>query len=140
MKKLVVDANVLFSALIKQNATFLLLFEGQLELYAPEFIFHEFSLHKKELLAKTCQTEENFERALAILSKRFHIIPACKITPYLDEAKSISPDPNDAIYFALALHLGNNCAIWSNDKRLKSQNKIKIISTSDLVAEFYSPV
>lgn len=37
----------------------------------------------------------------------------------------------DSEYFALALKL--NCAIWSNDKRLKQQDKIKVYSTEDLV-------
>ena len=33
-------------------------------------------------------------------------------------------------YFALALKL--NCAIWSNDKKLKEQNKIQVCSTHEL--------
>ena len=49
-------------------------------------------------------------------------------------AKEISPDSNDVLYFSLALKL--NCAIWSNDKKLKQQNKIKIYSTEDLIEEF----
>ncbi|PIN85274.1 MAG: hypothetical protein COV47_03030 [Candidatus Diapherotrites archaeon CG11_big_fil_rev_8_21_14_0_20_37_9] len=45
--------------------------------------------------------------------------------------KKISPDPKDVPYFALALKL--RCPIWTNDKLLKKQKKVKIISTS----EFY---
>ena len=39
---LVLDSNVLFAALIKDSVTSSLLFEDDLCLYAPEFIFTEF--------------------------------------------------------------------------------------------------
>ena len=51
----------------------------------------------------------------------------------MDEAKKLSPDPKDTEYLALALKL--NCAFWSNDKKLKTQNKIKVYSTEDLTNE-----
>jgi len=50
---------------------------------------------------------------------------------FLEKAKELSPDPKDAVYFAVALKMGAN--IWSNDKRLKSQNTIKIVSTNELI-------
>ena len=49
---------------------------------------------------------------------------------YVEEAEKLTPDPDDMAYFALALKL--NCAIWSNDKKLKDQNKIKIYNTHEL--------
>ena len=48
---------------------------------------------------------------------------------FLSEAKNISPDPKDVPYFALALKF--NCPIWTNDKLLKTQKKVKIISTHE---------
>ena len=53
---------------------------------------------------------------------------------FIDGAERISPDPKDTSYFALALKL--NCPIWSNDKKLKEQNKIKIYSTEEIVKFF----
>jgi predicted nucleic acid-binding protein len=35
----------------------------------------------------------------------------------MERAREICPDENDGDYFAVALEL--NCAIWSNDKKLK---------------------
>ena len=35
------------------------------------------------------------------------------------------------VYFALELKL--NWGIWSNDKKLKEQNKVKVYSTEDLL-------
>jgi len=45
---LIVDANVLFAALIKEGITEELFFVEQLHLYAPEFIFIEFEKYKEE--------------------------------------------------------------------------------------------
>ena len=43
---LVIDANILFAALIKRNVTSDLLFRNDLHLYAPEFIFEEFEKYR----------------------------------------------------------------------------------------------
>jgi predicted nucleic acid-binding protein len=126
--KLVVDANILFSALIKNSFTANLLFEETLELYAPEYILEEFSKHKKLILRKTSRTEEEYKQAMHSLKEIMRIEQ--DYDEIIDEAEKISPDEKDALYFALALKLG--CAIWSNDKKLKDQNKIKIINTKEL--------
>ncbi|MBS3175821.1 hypothetical protein J4457_01145 [Candidatus Woesearchaeota archaeon] len=52
------------------------------------------------------------------------------IVSYFDDAENLTPDPDDMAYFAIALRL--NCAIWSNDKKLKEQNKIKVYHTHEL--------
>lgn len=45
--------------------------------------------------------------------------------------EGICPDPDDSEYFALAMKL--RCTIWSNDKRLKQQEKVNIINTTELI-------
>ena len=65
-----------------------------------------------------------------MINKIINIIPKEDFVDYIEEAEKISPDPNDIMYFALALKL--KCGIWSNDKRLKRQNKIKVYSTEEL--------
>ena len=46
--ELVVDANVVFSALIKEGVTIKLLFDPNLILYAPDFFLEEFNKHREE--------------------------------------------------------------------------------------------
>ncbi len=127
---LVIDANVLFSVLIKDSFAYNLLFSGSFHLFTPEYIFTELEKHKEELLEKTERTEEEFFRLLETLKRRIVIVPLEEIISYVGEAKKITPDPADMAYFALALKL--NCAIWSNDKRLKEQDKIKVHNTHEL--------
>ena len=132
--KLVADANILFSCLIKEGKTIELFLNPFLKLHAPEFLLEEFEKYKKEILNKTNRTQEEFDNIFNILKEIITLIPMKKFENYFEEAKIFCPDKNDVNYFALALKL--NCPIWSNDKKLKQQDKIKVYSTRDLIKEF----
>ncbi len=127
---LVVDANVLFAALKKDSFTYNILFGEKFHLFTPEYIFTELEKHEKEIMEKTERTAEEFNRLIETLKRRIIIIPLEELVPYVEEAKKITPDPDDMAYFALALKL--NCAIWSNDKKLKEQDKIEVYNTHEL--------
>jgi len=65
---LVVDANVVFSALIREGVT-LRLFEFNsifeiFELFAPEFIWEEIEEYKDKIIKKSKLSEEELERVL----------------------------------------------------------------------------
>ena len=47
--RLIIDANILFSALIKDSSTAKLLIDDKLKLYAPEFLFEEFAKYLKQI-------------------------------------------------------------------------------------------
>jgi predicted nucleic acid-binding protein len=123
-----VDANILFAALIRQNVTYGLFFEEKIILYSPYFILDELEKKKIEILQKNSSLD--FKNVFAALKRRIRMIVTEKIKPYFPEADLISPDPNDSVYFALALYL--KIPIWSNDKELKKQNKIKIYNTEEV--------
>lgn len=132
---LVIDANVLFSVLIKSGKTEELIFETDLHLFAPEFLFDEFEKHRGLILEKTERTNEEFEKLVCILRKRIMTIPNEETESYIREAGVISPDEKDVDYFALALKL--KCPIWSQDKALKENQKIvTIYSTEELTKIF----
>lgn len=131
---LVVDANVLFSILIKKGKTEELLFEEDLHVFAPEFIFEEFEKYKDYILNKTQRTKIEFDELMIVLKKRIKTIPNEETEKFISEAKQICPDEKDIDYFALALKM--KCPLWSNDKLLKTQKIIKIYSTEDLVKMF----
>lgn len=129
---LVLDANILFAAVVKKGITADLLFREDFHLYAPEFIFEEFEKYKILLKNKTERSDEEFGLFLNILQRRITLIPSEDIAPFIEKAKAISPDIKDIAYVALALML--NCAIWSNDKALKEkQIRIKVYPTHELV-------
>jgi predicted nucleic acid-binding protein len=54
----------------------------------------------------------------------------------MKEATEHSPDEDDAPYFALALKL--NSPIWTNDNALKNQDRVKILSNTDMIEVLFS--
>lgn len=134
--ELVVDANVIFAALIKNSTTrklLLLRTPSLLTLYTTPFILEEVFKYLGYLAGKTgTEKSELLEMLMELfLSAEINIIPENQLRPYMKEALKVSPDKNDAQYFAIAM--SRNCPIWSNDKRLKRQSKIKVINTADLL-------
>ena len=130
--KLIVDANILFAALIKEGSTAELLISDKLQLFAPEFLFTEFAKYEELILKKTHRSPEEFNEFIVLLKEQITIVPKKEITPFIDKADEISPDPKDIVYLALAFAL--KASIWSNDKKLKqSQDKILVLSTEEVI-------
>jgi predicted nucleic acid-binding protein len=130
--ELIIDANILFSVLIKKGKTEELILNQDLELYAPEYLFEEFLKYKDLILAKTYRNERDFNEIITILMKKITTIPVEKT--YLLKAKHIIMDINDIEYVALALQ--RKCAVWSNDKALARQDVVKVYSTTELLSKF----
>ncbi|MFA6022840.1 MAG: PIN domain-containing protein [Candidatus Pacearchaeota archaeon] len=134
--KLIIDANILFSALIKeQGITRKLILNDKLILISPDFIIEEFLEHLEELENKTgVKTEILKEKIKELLRlSNIKLISEKNYINSIKQAEKISPDIGDIPYFAIALKF--NIPIWSNDKLLKSQDKVKIYSTEELINE-----
>ena len=129
---LVIDANILFSAIIRQGMTSDLLVRTDLRLFAPEFILTEFNKYKAVIKRKSKKSNDEFERLIEIFQRRITLVPEQEFQSFIGKAKSFSPDPKDTPYLALAMRL--NCGIWSNDKPLKNgQTKVNVHSTHELI-------
>ena len=138
---LVVDANIVFSSLIREGVT-LRLFEFNsifeiFELVAPEFIWDEIEGHKEEIIRKSKLSEGELEKVLKFVRSEIKPMPEEYFSEFLEEAKEISP-PDDFPYVALALKLkslGLETKIWSNDKKLKKalEGRIEVLSTKEIL-------
>jgi predicted nucleic acid-binding protein len=128
--RLVIDANILFSALMKNSLTAELIFKEDIHLSTPEFIITEFFKYEDLILKKTHRTKEEYIQIMHMLKSIITIVPKEEYSKFIEESEKFSPDPKDVLYLALALKL--KCAVWSNDKKLKAQDKVKIYSTEDL--------
>jgi len=132
---LIVDANVLFAALIKEGICADILFKSELHFFSPDHILTELEEHREELQEKTQRSAEEFEKVITLLRRRITLIPLEELVPYVHEASTICPDVDDIAYFCVALKIG--CAIWSYDKSIKEkQDRIQIVTTSDLIRMF----
>ncbi len=129
--KLVVDANVLFALLLKNGKTMELLIDDTFLLYAPEFLFTEFLKYEELLLERTRRSRAEFDYSLRTFRRRVKLVPLADLAPFVPEATLVSPDAKDIAYFALALKL--DAGIWSNDRRLTKQSRVRVWSTKELV-------
>ena len=131
--RLIVDANILFSALIRDGITRKLICNPSLSLYAPSTIMEEFLEHIEELKEKTEGDINTItDKVEELINLNIHKVPENSFLGFISQATNISPDPDDVAYIALALKL--KCAIWSNDRRLReNQTSIKIYTTKDIL-------
>jgi predicted nucleic acid-binding protein len=131
--RLVVDANVLFSAAIRDGGTAELLVRDDLDLHAPEFLFEEFRDYEATLLEKTHREADDFQLFVSVLENRITTVSRTEFEVATDRATTVSPDPNDAAYFAVARYL--DARLWSDDGKLREQNTVPVVTTTELYRE-----
>ena len=72
---LILDANVLFAALIRDSFTAHLIFRNNVNLFAPQFLIEEIDKYREEILKKTKRNVEEFEGFLSLLKELITIVP-----------------------------------------------------------------
>ena len=105
---LVVDANILFSAVLRDGATRRLLRQGALELYAPEWIWDEIEANRAMLLSRSGTSRDALDLLTALLRETIQSVPSAVSDQFLDQALArLDPgDAADAPYVATALAIG----------------------------------
>ena len=126
---MVIDSNIVFAILLTKGMTDELFFESPWNFFAPALLFEETERYVQYLLKKTKRTEEDFWEIKERISQKVCILSADE--SFLQMAVDFSPDIDDIEFLALALQL--NCPLWSNDKRLKEQTVVRVLSTDELI-------
>ncbi|MBU3906948.1 MAG: PIN domain-containing protein [Nanoarchaeota archaeon] len=129
--KIAVDTNVLFSFFWQESLTRKLLITSNFELISPELALEEIEKYAQEIKRKLKITDKAFREQLDKLKEIVKFYGKKEYSQFLKEALAISPDKNDAEFFALCLK--HSCFLWSNDLLLKNQIKIKVLSTEDII-------
>jgi predicted nucleic acid-binding protein len=93
----IIDANVLFSALIRNSLTAELIFNEGLRLYAPDFFIDEFMKYEELILKKTHRPREEFITIMHQLKGIITVIPKEDFLRFLNAAEEISSDKKDAL-------------------------------------------
>lgn len=132
--KLIVDSNVVFTFFWKNAiATDLFVFHD-IELYTPELTLQELEKYSDHIIRKAKLIPKELLDIRKELQLLITFVPLAKYEQFLQKAITISPDPNDVDFFALALE--KECPIWSNDKELKQQASVKILTTKEVIELF----
>lgn len=132
--KIIVDSNIIISALLYNSAKRMIIVLSGLDFYYPRSSQKEISKYKKEILEKSGITESEYEEVLNLLFKKIHIIEEDEIQNYLSEASELigNIDPKDVPFIACALAYPNS-VMWSDDRHFEKQNKIKILKQKDIL-------
>ena len=130
---IIIDANILFSALIKDSKTREIILKADEFFLFPSYIFIEAQKYKQEIIEKSKMPKEEFEKLFRLILGKVLIVPNEVLIPYRKIAFEIVKDidPKDVLFVACALAYPGS-AIWSNDKRLKKQSKVRVLNTKEL--------
>jgi len=134
--RITVDANILFSCLIKDGMSRRVWMSPSINLYAPEFILQEFKKYAPLLLKKFGGRQEDFESIAEKLLGIVEFVPDGELIPFLPAANSLLQDKKDLLYLACALR--EDTAIWSNDLGFKRQQRVAVKNTAEMIGEFGS--
>lgn len=133
MESLVVDANVLFGALLRDGTNRGLILHGGLDLHSPHAVWGEMERNRDFLRKKSHASGEAFDLLVASLRSRVRSIPQEALQPWRDEAlrRVGHKDRLDAPYVAAALALGGG--IWSHDKALGEKAGVPVWTTAEVL-------
>jgi len=134
---IVVDANVLCTALLAKGKTRSIIFSDRIELIAPEKLFSEVEKHKSELGERSKLSKEEIEELLVLLKSEIEIIPITEFADRLEEASNLLKEhTKDVEYVALALKM--RCPLWSKEKRLKNIPPIMTLDADEVEQRLFS--
>ncbi len=134
MATLVVDANRIVSALLRDGATRAAVLKTRATLFAPEYLREEIGRHLPEIAQRTGISRGELEVVLNLLLRRIEWVAADAYRPHLARAKRAMGrvDPNDVPCLACALAVQAD-AIWSHDLDFDKQHLIPRVPHPDSV-------
>ncbi len=130
--KLVIDANIIVAALIRESITRKVIGSGKFELFSPDFILEEVYKYKDYICSKSGLLKEEFELVMALVFEQVTIIPKESYESKIGDAKKVIEDIKDVPY--VACYLALKCdAIWTSDKDFEGKKGIITKTTDELL-------
>ncbi len=131
---IILDSNILFAALIKDSTVRSMIYQLNTNLIMPEVVLDAVRRYKHELVPKSKLSEDEFEEILRLLLNCLRIIPNEQILLYRNEAWELvkNHSPEDVMFLACTLAFEGSI-LWPDDKKLKRQNKVIVLNTSEIL-------
>lgn len=131
--RLVVDANVLISALIRDGKSREIILSDVFELVCPEYLGDEIYRHREYIARKSGLTPDEVSLLFNLLLRRIKSVPEIS---YKDEWEQdgtiIKSDPDDVPYVACFLALKCD-GIWTNDTHFSEGRGLIVYKTDALL-------
>ncbi len=134
---IIVDVNILISALIKDSTTRKYLLTCEQNLCFPERSLQKIRKYKTLIQKKSGLSDFDFFKLFSSLLQCIRIISDEELLIFWDKAKEIMEDidKEDVVFIAAALSQENSI-IWSDDKHFEKQDKVLVLKTKDMVTLF----
>jgi predicted nucleic acid-binding protein len=134
--KLVIDANVVISALIADSKTRELIVTLEPGLLTPAFVHDEVQNYEDLIVEKSGMEPDRVVQFIELLFQYIDVVPASEFYPAIDSADDAigGTDPDDVLYLACAV--ANDAAIWSDDSDFDKQSLVEVYPTSDVIDSF----
>ncbi|WP_251330593.1 PIN domain-containing protein [Haloplanus pelagicus] len=134
--RLVVDANVVISALVADSKTWELIVTLDPDLLTPAFVHDEIENYEELIAEKSGMDPNRVAQFVDLLFQYIEIVPVDEFHPAIEEANAAigDIDPSDVLYLACAIASG--AAIWSDDSDFDEQDVVERYSTSDVIDSF----
>ena len=142
MKKIVVDTNIVFSALLNVNSRIgQILINGNFNFYAPEYLRYEIIEHQLKIKTLAKLSDDEFVELYELIMRNIHILNH-NIIPvkfYKNAAKLCEDiDVNDTVFIAFTEYLKGK--LWTGDKKLIKGLMLKgfktMVNTDELYQDF----
>jgi len=119
--KLVIDANVVISALIADSKTRELIVTLEPDLLTPAFVHDEIENYEELIVEKSALDSDRLEQFIDLLFQYIEVVPANEFYPAMETAEEAigDIDPDDVLYLACAI--ASDAAIWSDDSDFDEQ-------------------
>jgi len=134
--ELVVDANVVISALIADSKTRELIVTLEPDLITPAFVHDEIESYGDLIVERSGMEPRRVRQFVDLLFQYIEVVPVADLHTHIGEAdEAISEtDPDDVLYVACAL--ARDAAIWSDDSDFEERHVVDVYATSDVVDSF----
>lgn len=117
---LVLDFNVIFSALYGRDVAYRIFMENHVlekfRFLIPAYLWEELDSKRERISRLTHLSENEVAYVLSIIRSQTIVIPENVVLQGIEKAREICPDPKDIPYVALALAL--NVPLLTGDKKL----------------------
>ena len=115
--EIVIDANVLFRTLISSGEIVKILYNPNLEVFAPEILKNEFLNNKYEILSKSKFSETEFNTLASLLLEKIIFVSLDEYKEFLPQARSLlGKHTKDEDFIAVCLM--KKTKLWTYEKRL----------------------
>jgi predicted nucleic acid-binding protein len=120
--------------MLKDSTARKILLSAPIDFYVPEFAFEEIEEHINELSNKNKLPADTNREVLDIIRGHLHIVKKEDIENVYSEAEEIMKDIDVDDSACLAAALSMECdGIWSHDRHLTKQDRVRIWLIKDLV-------